>query len=292
MFVWVHIQKNKRMKKLDKEINYIECYLTLRCNLNCSYCINDNNTVKRKRNEMIGESWIEQLNDINFGEIPLTIGGGEPTIHKDFYKILKGLKPEIKVDLLTNLQFDVDEFIANVSPDRFTQKEDSAYKSIRVSYHAEQMNPQELVNKASKLQEAGFRIGIFGLTNPMLGIQNNMMAEYTRQKKIFFHSKDFMGELNGQMYGTYKYPEGLSGKLENVLCKSREILIAPDGFIYKCHRDLYKSENAIGELKHSLPKPQYRKCSNFGDCNYCDLKLKANYFLNGIDCQVDIIKEK
>jgi len=276
--------------KIDETINYVEAYLTLRCNLNCSYCINDNKTVKRKRNEMSGDEWIAQLNKVDFRDISLTLGGGEPTIHKDFYKILNGLKDDIKVDLLTNLQFDVDEFIKNTTPERFTDKDNPAYKSIRVSYHPSQMEPNELAAKAEKLQNAGYRIGIFGLTSPELGAQNNQMEEITRLKKLFFYPKEFMGEQDGQLYGTYKYPEGLSGKLENVVCKSKELLIAPDGLIYKCHRDLYKDEFATGMLKHNLPKPQYRKCSNFGDCNYCDIKLKMNHFLDGLDCQVDIKK--
>ena len=31
--------------KLPKEINYAEAYLTLRCNLDCDYCINDNDEI-------------------------------------------------------------------------------------------------------------------------------------------------------------------------------------------------------------------------------------------------------
>jgi hypothetical protein len=284
--------------RLPEKYNYVEAYLTLRCNLKCGYCINnsDGNTIK-KREELKAEQWIESLNKIDFGHIPLTFGGGEPTLHKGFYEILGGLKPEIKVDLLTNLQLDIDEFIRNTRPERFTQSNVPAYQSIRASYHIGQVDPEDLIDKAKKLQDKGYSIGIFGLDHPKFTPENMKMMARAVKKELFFFPKNFMGEWNGQLYGNYKYPEGLSKDKKKVICRTKELLISPSGNTYRCHRDLYQDEDNLDNILNSdfKIKDKFRPCSNFGECNPCDVKLKTNFYLGGIDCQVeikDIIKDK
>lgn len=282
--------------KIPDEYNYFEAFLTLKCNLKCSYCINENenNSLQRNRNEITAEEWIKGVNRIDFGKIPLTCGGGEPTLHKEFYEILNGLKPEIKVDLLTNLQFDIDEFIRNIKPERFTISNIPAYRAIRVSYHVGQMDPKNLVDKVEKLQDNGFSVGIFGLDHPRFINENMKIMELAVSKKIFFFPKNFLGTWRGKLYGTYKYPEGLLGDKKDVQCRIKEVLVAPDGFIYRCHRDLYYKENPIGHLlDEDLDiKYTFRPCSNYGECNPCDIKLKTNFYLDRVDCQVEVKDEK
>jgi len=277
--------------RLPERYNYAEIYLTLRCNLKCPYCINDDNgDTVRKREELSSEQWIKGLNNVDFGNIPLTLGGGEPTLHKGFYEILSGLKPETKVDLLTNLQFDVDEFTRNTRPERFNQSDTPAYRSIRASYHVGQMNPQDLVDRAKKLQDAGYSIGIFGLDHPTFINENMRIMEMAVAKQIFFFPKNFMGEWNEKIYGTYKYPDGLNKGREKVKCRTRELLISPSGNLHRCHRDLYKGENILDNILNPDLKieDKFRPCSNFGECNPCDLKLKTNFYLDKVDCQVEI----
>lgn len=278
--------------KLPKEINYAEAYLTLRCNLNCDYCINDpDDKTIRKRFELSAKEWTKLLNKIDFGEIPITLGGGEPSLHPEFLRIINGIKPETKLDLLTNLQFHPKDFIANVNPDKFNRSDNPAYKSIRVSYHPTKMDAEYISDKVLELQEAGFPIGLFGINHPDSISDNMQMAEIARKKQIYFFVKDFMGEHKGRMYGHFKYPRAISGKLEkSILCRSKEFLIAPDGLVYKCHRDLYRAENPIGNIStpEKLRLHEFNKCNNYGECNPCDIKLKTNRFLEAGNCQVDI----
>jgi len=116
--------------KLAPEINYAEAYLTFRCNFNCGYCINKYNGLE-KRAEMPGKDWVNLIESIDFGGLTLTLGGGEPTLHPDFYEIVRSVTP--KIDLLTNLNFDADKFIENVNPNRFTVSDKSFYAPIRTS---------------------------------------------------------------------------------------------------------------------------------------------------------------
>jgi len=282
--------------KLPEEFNYVEAYLTLRCPLRCSYCINNKSgEATRKRDEISVEQWAEGLNRIDFGNVPVTFGGGEPTLYKGFYELMDRIRPDIQIDLLTNLEFDINEFISKTIPKRFNNCKLPAYKSIRVSYHAETMNAAALIKKVIKLQDNGYGVGIFGLNHP-LNIQQNMeLAEITCSNKIFFFIKDFLGEYNGKMFGFYNYTGALDGIPKHARCRTRELLIGPEGNIYRCHRDLYlMDENeAVGKITDPELKLEYafRPCHNFGNCNPCDVKIKTNRFLQMGHCSVDIIEQ-
>ena len=286
--------KGAKRVELPPEYNYVEIYLTLRCNLGCSYCINKNGVLKRERKEMSAEQWVNAFNKIDFGETPITLGGGEPTRHKGFYEILEGLNLDTKVDLLTNLQFDVDEFMNRINPKRFNNDDrNPAYRPIRVSYHAEKMEAEDLVKKVKKLQDAGFKIGVFGLNHPENVEANMLMSELARQEQIYFFIKDFLGNYDGKLFGHYRYPEALEGKPKKVSCRTKELLAAPDGQIYKCHRDLYAEDSPIAHISDDTfqPKYKFRACNKYGQCNPCDIKLKTNRFLKMGNCQVEIIPQ-
>jgi len=280
--------------KLPRRYNYAEAYLTFRCPLNCEYCINDDSgKLERRRKEISGKEWVKGLNRIDFGNIPLTLGGGEPTQHADFYEILERLNMN-KVDLLTNLEFDVEKFLDKTIPERFSQEENPAYKSIRVSFHPGQMDPDDLVRKVKRIQDEGYAIGIFGLNHPLNIEDNIQMSELARQNGIYFFIKDFLGEYRGHTFGFYKYPNAIKGGKKEVLCKTKELLIDPEGEIYRCHRDLYRKKHKVGSILDPNFKTdkldRFRPCLNFGECNPCDVKLKTNRFLQKGNCQVEIVK--
>ena len=278
--------------KLPKRYNYAEAYLTFKCGLGCEYCINDNDGIVRNRNELDADEWIESLNKINFGKIPLTLGGGEPTTHNGFYDIVNGINKSTKIDLLTNLQFNTKEFIKKVDPETFQKSRKPAYKSIRVSFHPDKMNTKSLVKKVNELNEEGYNIGIFGINHPRNTVANMQMSELARKNKIYFFIKDFLGEYKGKMFGYYKYPSALKKKNGiEVYCRTKELLIDPEGDVYNCHRDLYHKENAMENItdKNFLLNDAYRLCKNYGKCNPCDVKIKTNRFLHMGNCSVDIL---
>jgi MoaA/NifB/PqqE/SkfB family radical SAM enzyme len=281
------------MIDVPKEYEYIGVFLTLRCNFKCQYCINEKSgKLVRARQELSTDQWIKTLNNLNIREdVPITIGGGEPTVHKDFFKIINNI--DHYIDLLTNLEFDIIKFIHNVDPSSMYNPDNEAYKSIRVSFHPEFMNVDETIGKAVALQDAGFNIGILPINHPENTEANLHLCEEGRKNQIYVFIKDFLGEYKGQMVGHYKYPEGLNGR-HNLLvdCRTKELLISPNGNIFKCHRDLYINENPIYNL---MDNPEiiydYRLCENYGLCNPCDLKLKVNRFLQMGSCSVDIIEQ-
>lgn len=260
--------------------NYIAVFLSLACNLKCSYCINRFEEFNYEKGRLTGAEWLQGLNRIvSRDDLPVTLGGGEPSLHPDFNAIVSGIRPGLNVDILTNLQFDIDRFMAEVPPDKI--RRESPYASIRVSYHPEVMQLDPLVKKVLRMQERGYSIGIWGVLHPSQEDQILRALEYCTGLGIDFRTKEFLGECNGKMYGTIKYPGACDMKFaKRALCRTTELLIGPTGNIYRCHSDLYEGRKPIGHILD--PDFQiddtFRPCEVFGHCNPCDVKVKTNRF--------------
>jgi hypothetical protein len=281
------------MIKIPAHYSYIEAYLTFRCNLKCSYCINAHSGIKRARKEMTAREWIIGLNNIDTGNRPITIGGGEPTTHPGFYDIINNLRPDIKIDLLTNGQFDLKEFVSRCRPERFSNSESGYYKSIRISFHPAYMDKTDLVSRAKYLIERGFNAGIFGLNHPESLIHNVEMTDICSKAGVYFFVRDFLGFYDDRLYGYYKYPNALNGNRKKCLCRAEDFLIGPEGNTYRCHRDLYANEGEIGSIMNISYQvdDKFIPCENYGACNPCDIKMKLKPSLGESKCAVEIRTE-
>lgn len=274
--------------RIKPEQNYVAFFLTLACNLRCPYCINlysaGSEQQKPDRRQMTAEEWIRAADRLILrNDLPLTLQGGEPTLHKGFFRIVKEVDRSIKMDLLTNMSFDVDEFIKNVPTWRFTRE--APYAAIRASYHPGQNDIEELIRKTVRLQDAGFRVGIYSVLHPSQERKDHILKVRERCRKIGidFRTKEFLGEWNGSLYGTYKYEGSVNGKAIGVCeCRTTEVIVGPNGNVYKCHADLYDDRDPIGHiLDEDIAEPDmdvYRECRYFGKCNPCDVKVKTDRF--------------
>jgi sulfatase maturation enzyme AslB (radical SAM superfamily) len=279
--------------------NYIAFFLSLGCNLKCDYCINLHNSGSRykqaQRKELSYKDWIQAANKLELrDDLPLSLQGGEPTLLDGFNTFVREVKPEIKMDLLTNMMFDVDRFIKEVPVERFTR--DAPYASIRVSYHPGQNDIDDLIYKTQKMESAGFRVGLFGIELPDDNLNKHIFEVRDRCLKlgIDFRTKEFLGEFEGKLYGTFKYENSVQGALKNCQCKTTELLVDPNGYVFKCHSDLYNGRdpyaNILDDDFSSDMIDIYRNCDFYGDCNPCDVKVKTNRFQQHGHTSVDIIE--
>lgn len=270
--------------KLSDEYNYVAVFLTLGCQLKCSYCINIQNYKRsdlvHTRKAMSAKDWINALNRIEARpDLPLSIQGGEPTSHHDFYEIVNGV--DRPMDLLTNCQFNMDEFISNVPLTKF--KRDAPYASIRVSFHPEQMGLEDTVSRVSRLHNLGYQVGVWMVEVP------DQMKVFSEAKSQFQHAgidfrgKELLGEYNGTVYGHYRYPGAVGApktEFKDCLCRTTELIVAPDGSIHRCHSDVYNLREGIGHVldeDFQLDR-KFRACNVFGDCSGCDIKKKFDRF--------------
>lgn len=263
---------------LPDSYNYIGVFLTLRCNLYCPYCINRQGDLNIPE-EMPGERWVEALSRIQAREdLPITLQGGEPTVHRDFYYIARNLEGK-KMDLLTNGKFSLDEFIEYVHSGVFNRN--APYASIRFSYH-KGLNDIYLYDKLPRLKKAGYNVGVWGFDCN----DNEEMKTFCKGCDVDFRVK----EMLDQTHGTYKYPEAIDGIKKTVDCRPSELLISPNGDIYCCHANLYAGIGHIGHILDEEVRIQedFSRCDHCGLCNPCDIKLKTNRLQESGHCSVEI----
>lgn len=260
--------------------NYIGAFLTFKCTYRCSYCINHFLDRKLSMKQATGEDWVKGINRIvSRPSLPVTLQGGEPTCHPDFFYIVNNIRPELKIDILTNIHFDTQEFIRSIKPQRLKRK--APYASIRVSFHPETMDFEETVKKVLRLQDAGFSIGIWTVSHPKYEKLIPALKEKCRKLGIDFRTKEFLGRWKNKLYGSYRYEGACAGKeKQKCLCRATELLICPDLSVFRCHGDLYADRNPVGNLLDPAFKieDKFRECSYFGYCNPCDVKVKTNRF--------------
>lgn len=313
-------QKKTEMRKgdlvLPESFKYIELYLTLRCNLACSFCINtihEDDDKKRRNNsgektnnafnddrfgELNTEEWIYAINRINTRPgVPITLGGGEPFMHKGFLDIINGIDSDKEIDILTNLRWGkkgLENFVESVDPERLKRKNPAPYASIRVSYHPGEagMDPLQLAKDVEFMQSKGFNIQVESVLFPSPK-QLSAISHFTilaRQHGINFRPKEFVGLYEGKddsgnpfsiTYGDYsKYPDAAFSKtgLKSADCRTTELLVGPSGKVYRCHTDLYDGRREVGSLLDSEFKivDEFRPCYIYGRCNPCDVKTKTD----------------
>jgi hypothetical protein len=259
------------MIEIPDSYNYISAFLTFRCSLNCNYCINKYNGLY-KYEEMGFTDWVKGLNRIRSREdLPITITGGEPTLYWGLHKIIQDIDRTQYIDLLTNGEFDLIQFMGNVYPDWLKRK--SKYASLRFSYHPGYTNIIRLLDRVYRLKLEGYPVGVWAVGYT---IRNRLLQLLFRTFGIDFRLKEFLDKE----HGTYKYPRALDGKPKKCLCKPSELLIAPDGRLFKCHYDLYHGVDSYGHIldeKIKIPD-DYIPCSVMGLCNPCDIKIKNSRY--------------
>jgi sulfatase maturation enzyme AslB (radical SAM superfamily) len=281
------------MKKiiLPQTYNYVGVFLSLSCNLTCSYCINHLVGLKKGRKLLSAKEWARGLGRLEMTKkIPLTLQGGEPTIHKEFYEIINEVPESLELDLLTNIQFSPEEFARKIPLSKFNRV--APYAPIRVSYHPETMNFEETKAKVQKLSELGFKVGLYGVLHPDQKEEVLRAQKICLEEGIDFRTKEFLGMHEGILHGTYAYPGSVfSSEVKSCLCKTSELLIDPFGDVFRCHHDLYNKLNSIGNILDSEfeLKDEFRPCEYFGRCNPCDVKIKNNYLQEFGHTSVEIV---
>ena len=74
------------------------------------------------------------------------------------------------------------------------------------------------------------------------------------------------------------------------MCKGSELLIAPNGNLYRCHQNLYSGKDSYGNILDKTVRlsDKFMRCETKEACNFCDLKEKQNRFQVNGHCAVKI----
>jgi hypothetical protein len=268
---------------LPDSLNYVGVFLTLECNLGCSYCINDPQQAGRRtilfpvqakgqRKCLTPAEWAVALNRIPArDDLPMTLQGGEPMLYWNGLGLgILLSESHHYFDLLTNFALKPEVFSRNLNGQMHKLQRDAPYPSIRVSYHAEEMNRvwhgrgfEELVGRCEALRDHRFRVsaqkaesdvGIYMVAHPENAITAEMQALHAG--RVPFETKEFLGIHDSRLYGHYLYPFSTDLMARNIHpetlgceCRTTELLIDPLGFVWGCHYYLYQSWVAGGPLR-------------------------------------------
>jgi len=143
------------------------------------------------------------------------------------------------------------------------------------------MDLGDTVMRVKRLHDSGYQVGVWMVEVPeQMHIFSEAKTQF-QQAGIDFRGKELLGEHNGKVYGHYTY-EGAVGNetMRSCMCRTNELLIAPDGSIHRCHSDIYNLRKGIGHVLDENFKldRKFRSCNVLGSCSGCDLKKKFNRF--------------
>jgi hypothetical protein len=264
---------------LPASFNYIAAFLSFRCPYRCSYCINRARPGHLIQDEAPASEWLRFFERLDARDVPVTLQGGEPGLHRDFLAIVRETLPLHPVDILTNLAFDLGAFVDAIDPSALNRE--APYAPIRVSYHPEQFTLRDIVERVLFLQNAGFRVGLYGVTHPAQQTAIDHARAVCQDLGIDFRTKPFLGWHEGRLHGEYAYADACCLEPPRACqCAGSELLIAPDGHTFRCHHHLYGHTEPTGHITDLGLRldDDFHPCRHYGHCNPCDIKVKNNRF--------------
>lgn len=285
-----------KMSTLNKifiptHFQHITAFLTMACPLDCSYCSNKLKGIPKNRKNINGDQWIEIFNRLETN-LSIILFGGEPLAHPDFYKIINGVNPNVKFEMLSTFPYDIKKFIKNVSPDRFTQ--DLPYPSIRIAYHPESMDLDEIIFKTQQLKHSGFSVVLTFVNHPSITSKTLEYKNKIDRAGIKCAVRPFFGKDNDGIHGNLKYKDCIEmEKTKNVQCKPLGIYIDTTGDGYGCRAKtlIQKTEDKIGNFLDPTfvaLEEKYYFCNMFGQCHFSDITYRGDRYQKWGFCCVDI----
>lgn len=274
--------------------NYIAAFLTMACPRGCPYCLNELGGEVARYKISSAEKWVPALNRLDC-DVPITLHGGEPLYHPDFYEIVNHIRPESSMDMLTTFPYGVDEFCSKIRPERFHNP--FRYPSIRVTHHFDSMNLEETIDNVLRLRANGYSVGLYFVRHPGMKERIDDASRHCGSKGLTPVLKPYLGMHDNRVYGYYKYDQAcFSSALHRVSCRSSNLLVAPDGGVYGCHKGLFgkipllSTGNLFGEYEFD----KVVDCPHYGDCNACDVQYKydkeGNWGFSAVTITGDIVK--
>lgn len=311
---------NSRQKIISVPFNYyFGVFLNLNCSLPCEYCVQkitlpDVNIASYPL--VSGAKWVEALNSVagrtreRFLRFPkkkkISITGGEPTLHPDFAYILNNLDNDWKITVTSNF----------TSP--LFDKDMKKFKAIRrrrnlkfnASYHFMYTPIEKFIENVLKVKRAGYNVhSLFIVAHPAYMEDVERFKRRLSEIHPVVKLQRFFGRLDGRLYpredaydilceqedgirnyGAYEEGFNQKGK-QDIYCRMKKVLFAPNGDIYNCHYKLYtghkdKFGNIFNEDVYIAMPEEFFLCHDYGFCNPCDSEGHLFRRLDGTEINI------
>jgi len=232
----------------------VRAYLTLRCNLQCEFCVNtyiDSGIHLNTYRLLSPDEWINIFNGLNRD---IVITGGEPLLYPGLSEIITGVKSELGITIYSNLKVPIRNDISWIK-----RKGLVFYGSYHPNYGKDCVFVENVrILKQHAVPFTLHAIDVMGreklekLFIERLGTDFPKISIDEDQRNLFdSSSKKFK---------------------KRVRCRRTIILIAPDGTRYQCvSRMVRRVDPFESMLKESFTGPCREViCNDYGFCAPCD----------------------
>jgi sulfatase maturation enzyme AslB (radical SAM superfamily) len=233
---------------------WLRIYPTLRCNLNCTYCVHSHNLPESLADKFSLVSWQKWAEFINKTGKNVIFTGGEPFLYPDMVKLLNAVSPAIKIKIYSNFSADMRDYIENCRrPVMFFG-----------TYHPSSGPVDKFIAAINALRAAGKFSGSIHMVgwDKQLDFVTKAKKEFNRQKwYVYIDDDQYLQDDSSCMRFKKK-----------VTCARRIYLVAPDGRRFICVSKMLRQKDDLGNvLATGLGADQVTmECQEYGYCNPCD----------------------
>ena len=196
-----NIEKVEKTRRITAPYRLIVTWtMHYECNYKCAYCYaprpeyvtfknNPNNTARYEKLETITDSW-KSIYD-KYGMARVRIDGGEPSIYPSFHELMSDMSKYHRLQIGTNLSFDVNKFCDFTDPDNVR---------IDASLHCEFVSLEDFARKLEILQKKKYKLSVSYVAYP------EFLKNIPESKKVIenmgipFFIHPFSGCYNGKQY--------------------------------------------------------------------------------------------
>lgn len=232
----------------------VRAYLTLRCNLNCEFCVNTHvdGDLKLLDYQLLSPAqWIRIFNWLGRD---IVITGGEPLLYPRLDEIILGVNPKLDITIYSNLMVPLK---SNIS---WLRRKGLA---MYLSYHPSYGDDTVFIENVRLLKQYKVPFTIHAINVMGREKLEKMCADRLREgAQHIIIDKD-----------QRKLFESSSKKFKKrVRCQRCIILIAPDGYRYQC---VSRMVRRVAQLENLLTESftgecRTVDCSDYGHCAPCD----------------------
>lgn len=177
------------------------------CNYRCPYCWFYGKWAELKsRNRTLSvRELIDAWSNVyrRYGTVKVSITGGEPFLYPNFMEFIKEFSQIHKVEIITNLSTDIQEFVKAVN---------SKNVKVNPSFHSLFSDFDRFIEKVRLLKENGLLQCVSYLAWPPLIKKIGYYTERFNQYNISIAIQSFFGEYNG-----LRYPDGYSEEEKEII---------------------------------------------------------------------------
>lgn len=244
----------------------LRLFPTFRCTRGCSYCVVRAHGGLPKYAELKPQAYTDFFASVEGVKLCL-ISGGEPSLYPGLVSVVKAaLARGWMVGIYTNCAPQMVEVACALEP--------SDKLFIDCSYHAEWEDVTEYAARWLDIWTRGYKLSAATImySKNLRTCYDALLSFYdlTGHRMVLKPLDGFVGD---EWFSDHAHPECVRGEPRTANCYRRDLMVAPDGAVYRCHRFMYTKDErgVVGTVGiDKAPELTEIECAEVNNCNTCD----------------------